>query len=992
VPSHQTISIRSEPSPGAFRSALVRLLDGIRSYTLGPLTLKDPELARKLGWNGGPTASGVSVNEGNALTYAAVWRAVSLISSQAASLPLILYKRLPNGGKERFTSHQTYRLLHDEPNPEMSSMVMRETMTAHCLTWGNCFAEIERDVLGRPIALWPLLPNMVRPYRDQAKRLFYSASAPGVPDVDIPAADMIHVHGLGFDGLLGYSVIHMARESLGLGLAAQKFGATFFGNGSTFGGVLQHPKTLVGTARENIIKSVEARHAGVERAHRFLILEEGMTYQKLGIAPNDAQFLETRQFEITEVARWFGVPPHKLHDLTRATFSNIESENIQFVVDCLQLWLIRWEQELNRKLISRSERNIQFVEHLVEGLLRGDSAARGAFYREMFNIGAVSIDEIRERENLNPIGAANGGDVHWVPLNMAPSDLAMQPKPEPAPPAPPQDGPLTNGRAGELIMAMRETQTGWERLTQAVMAQDQQLTLVATRIAGEQTARAALMAQLETVHGAMRQAIEAELATRDQAARELTEVQTQMQAVRDRWAAERAELETALKAGRTELASLEAAHQARVAELESASKAERERIEAERQASEQAIREALTQDLATARQDAATRAAAAVAEAEQRRDELHAALEAARTEHAQADTARVSLEAALAEQRSMTAAQIAAWAEQQGAATSRVAQAEARIAELIAAVESVTAKHETAIAAENTRRQALEAELADVQAQAEANRVEAERWLGEEAQRALEAAAADTEARVQAERAEAEAIRAALEVSVAEARAQAEAKTASLQAQLAQMERHLAEQRAAAEAEATRAAAIEARAQAERDASVVNLQQAARRAEEEAAARADAEAHANVVRQAEADRVGSVMAAHRALVVDRMQYVIEREADRARRAQATPEKLRNWMDSFYAGHEDLCINAFLPVIRVHLAWMGTGEEAIAVTRELARRHVEQSRAQLRSVLSEDPEEFTRALNALLHRWEHDRAQELADQLLQREIDYARRIA
>lgn len=973
------------------RSLIDRVLAGIgslRSTTVTGLSLRDPELARKLGWGGGPTSAGVPVDEFSAMTYAAVWAAVSLISSQVASLPLILYKRTSNGGKEskeRFTSHQTYRLLHDEPNPEMSSMVMRETLMAHCLTWGNGYAEIERDQLGRPIALWPLLPNQVQPYRDNSLRLRYLVRTPGAPDIEIPAADMLHVPGLGFDGLKGYSVVHMARESLGLGLAAQKFGATFFGNGSTFGGVLTHPKTLVDPALKNLKESVDSRHAGVERAHRFLILEEGMTYQKLGIDPNSAQFLETRQFEISEVARWFNIPPHKLRDLMRATFSNIEQQAIEFVVDTLTPWLVRWEQELNRKLISRSERNIQFVEHLVEGLLRGDSMARSEFYSKMFGIGALSINEIRSRENLNPIGTE--GDVYWVPMNMKPATIQMLPDPQPAPAAPaPKDGSEPDPNAARyetLVIEMRETRTGWERVTAAVTARDAELSVVGSRLDAIQAERAFLMAQLDTAQGAVKLALEAELATRDRAAAELAEAKASMQASLDRWAADEANLRSQLEAQQAELESVRQA---------------KESIEADRQTLRAAVETSTVTiaELEAARDAQRARADAAVAshqllEAERRAQEaalqeeadarLHAVtsdLEAARAERDQVDEERRTIQAALLEQREMSASQVATWAHGHAAAAGKLALAEARVDELTTTQAGLIAERESAAVAEETRRVAANQAFADLRVELEARAAEAERMLHEEMHRAVESVSAEASERDAHQAAE----RAA-------AVAEAEARAADLRAQLEAASAALVAQRAEAAAEAARLQAIVDTSERERQSVVVDMQEAVRQAAAAAVARTEAEARAEAAQRAEETRVAGIVSAHRGLVVDTMRRMIEREADRARRAQATPEKLRTWMESFYTAHEDLCAHALLPVVRVHLAWMGSGDESAAVTRELARRHVERSLADLRSVLSEDPDEFTLALNRVLHHWEHERSQELADHLLQKEIGYGR---
>ena len=219
--------------------------------------------------------------------------------------------------------------------------------------------------------------------------------------------------------LTGYSVIGKARESIGLGAAAERFGGTFFGNGSSFGGVFEHPGTMTPNAQKSFAEAINSRHQGVDRAHKFLVVEEGMKYQRLGIPPNDAQFLETRQFQVTEIARWFGLPPHKLGDLTRATFSNIEQQAIDYYTGSLVTWLTAWEQELEAKLIAPSERGIQVIEHVVEGLLRGDAQSRATHYAQTFQVGGITPNEIRALENRNPI---DGGDRSFVPLNMIPVD------------------------------------------------------------------------------------------------------------------------------------------------------------------------------------------------------------------------------------------------------------------------------------------------------------------------------------------------------------------------------------------------------------------------------------------------------------------------------------------------------------------------------------------------------------------------------------------
>jgi len=419
----------------------------VRSYTVGPLTSRSPELAKYFG-GGGSSMAGVSVNEHNISSVSAVWAAVGLLSDDISSLPLMLYKRLPNGGKDKFETHPLYRLLHDEPNPEMTSMVFRRTMQAHASIWQNAYAEIERDKVGRPIALWPLVPESVRVARDRTRALVYVVSNPDGGEVTVPAADMIHLVGRSHDGTVGSSLVEKAKESIGLALAAEQFGATFFGNGATFGGVISFtgakPPEM---SDDNYRQQLEARHQGVKRAHKLLALYNGATYTETGVEPNSAQFLETRTFQIREVARWFKIPPHKLADLADATFSNVEQMNTEYYTSAIRPWLVLWEQELTRKLVSRLERSQQFIEHSIEGFLRGDTAARSAFYTALFNIGAITINEVRGYENLDPLP---GGDQAFVQVNnLMPLDKVNEhaeaqieamkaPKSAPAPAAPAQ--------------------------------------------------------------------------------------------------------------------------------------------------------------------------------------------------------------------------------------------------------------------------------------------------------------------------------------------------------------------------------------------------------------------------------------------------------------------------------------------------------------------------------------------------------------------------
>ena len=365
---------------------------------------------------GGKTVAGARVSEQTALQLSAFYCGVRVLTDALAQTPLILYRRRAAGGKERATDHPVYDLLHTRPNPLMSAFVFRETMQGHMVVWGNAFAEIEEAGDGRAVALWPLLPDRTHIEVVDGQK-FVITTLPGGQQVPLPAKRVLHLPGFGFDGLQGRSLVWLARQSLGLTKATEQFGASFFGSGSKLAGILSHPNTLTEAAKENMRRSWNDLHEGLSAAHRIAILEEGLKWQQIGVPPEDAQFLQTRKLQITEIARWLKIPPHKIMDLEKATFSNIEEQNIQFVQDSMLPWFVRWEQDLSWALLSSTERKTLFVEFLVDGLLRGDTKARGEFYTKMFNVGAFSPNEILEKENQNPV---EGGDQHFVPLNMVP--------------------------------------------------------------------------------------------------------------------------------------------------------------------------------------------------------------------------------------------------------------------------------------------------------------------------------------------------------------------------------------------------------------------------------------------------------------------------------------------------------------------------------------------------------------------------------------------
>lgn len=382
---------------------------------------------------GPETAAGVRVNEKSALASTAVFGAIRVLAETIGSLPLIVYERLDPRGKRRASDHRLFPILHDQANPEMTAVMFRETLTGHMVSWGNAYAEIEYDHASRVVALWPLLPDRTYPQRVNGRKVFIT-HVNGTP---VPLADdrVLHIAGLGYDGLVGYSPIFLARQAIALALATEEFGARYFGNGARPGGALKHKGRLDQPTHDRLKASWAAAHQGLTNSQRVAILEEGMEWQSIGVPPEDSQFLETRKFQVNEISRIFRVPPHMLADLERATFSNIEHQGIEFVVHTLRPWLVRWEQTLLAKLFGVRGRN--FAEFLVDGLLRGDIVSRYNAYAVGRNGGWLSSDDIRDMENMNPLGPEKGGDIYLVPLNMVPADKVGELSGQPV--APPTD-------------------------------------------------------------------------------------------------------------------------------------------------------------------------------------------------------------------------------------------------------------------------------------------------------------------------------------------------------------------------------------------------------------------------------------------------------------------------------------------------------------------------------------------------------------------------
>lgn len=371
----------------------------------------------------GRTTSGKTVNERTALQTTAVYACVRILSETIASLPLHVY-RYTEGEKAKDTEHVLYTLLHDEPNPDMTSFVFRETLMSHLLIWGNAYSQILRNRSGQVIGLYPLLPDQMSVHRSEKGKLYYvynryEEDNPNFQEkgsIVLSQEEVLHIPGLGFDGLIGYSPIALAKNAVGMTLACEEYGASFFGNGANPGGVLEHPGILKDPAK--VRDSWNAVYQGTRNAHKVAVLEEGMSYKQIGIPPEEAQFLETRKFQVNEIARLFRIPPHMVGDLEKSSFSNIEQQSLEFVKYTLDPWVVRFEQALKKSLLLPEEKKTHFIKFNVDGLLRGDYQSRMNGYAIGRQNGWLSTNDIRELEELNPISPEEGGDLYLINGNM----------------------------------------------------------------------------------------------------------------------------------------------------------------------------------------------------------------------------------------------------------------------------------------------------------------------------------------------------------------------------------------------------------------------------------------------------------------------------------------------------------------------------------------------------------------------------------------------
>ena len=373
----------------------------------------------------GTSGSGKAVNATTAIQLSTVYACVRVISETVASLPLGVFEATGEGNRKA-TEHPLYRLLHDEPNSEMTSFVLREVMLGHMLLWGNSYCQIIRNGRNKISGVYPLLPDKMAVDRDKNGALTYTYSTASGQTVTLPPEDVLHIPGLGFDGVMGYSPIALEKNAIGLGIASEEYGSKFFSNGARPSGILTHPNTVKNP--KALRESWNAAYGGSYNANRVAILEEGMTFTPIARPNNEAQFLETRKFQVDEICRIFRVPPHLVGNLEHATFSNIEHQSIDFAVHTIRPWLVRIEQSMNRALFSEQEKARFYVQFNMDGLMRGDYKSRMEGYAIARQNGWMSANDIRALENQNPIPADQGGDTYLVNGNMIPITAALKAK------------------------------------------------------------------------------------------------------------------------------------------------------------------------------------------------------------------------------------------------------------------------------------------------------------------------------------------------------------------------------------------------------------------------------------------------------------------------------------------------------------------------------------------------------------------------------------
>ncbi|HET6498188.1 MAG TPA: phage portal protein, partial [Coriobacteriia bacterium] len=433
---------------------------------------------------GPESATGVRVSADTAMRASAVWGCVRLISETVASLPLSIYSRTEDGGRKEATQHPIYTLLHYRPNRLQTSTEFVQMLTASALLRGNGYAEIVPGPRGPVDQLLPLHPDRVTPEETTSGIRYRVMRKNGQTDYLLDE-DLLHLRGITSDGLLGLSIIEYARETVGLALATESYGARLFSQNARPGGVLTHPSKLNQETADRIRASWQQAHAGLGNAHAVAVLEEGMKFEPVGMTNEDAQFLATREFQAEEIARWFGVPPHMIGLTSKSTSwgSGIEAQSINFLTYTLLPWLRRWEQTIARDLIVAD--GYYFAKFNVNGLLRGDSAARSSFYSLGRQWGYLSVNDIRGLEDLNPV---ENGDIYLQPLNMVEAGTP------PAPPSPAPAPPATGGARAHHALLVQDAAA---RIIRREVAA---LTKAAQRTAADASAWSAAVAEFYTDH------------------------------------------------------------------------------------------------------------------------------------------------------------------------------------------------------------------------------------------------------------------------------------------------------------------------------------------------------------------------------------------------------------------------------------------------------------------------------------------------------------
>lgn len=374
------------------------------------------------------TVSGHHVTPEAALACGAYFACIQAISVDIGRLPMDIYKRKSDGSRILNRDHPSYKLMHDRPNPTMSAQAFRETLTSYALNNGNGIAEIQRDGAGDPVHLWPIHPSRVQFRKQAGGGLIYRVrvddmkASTSANYVDLKANDVYHIHGLG-DGDIGYSIAHLAAESVGLSFAQQEFASGFFGNGAAFSGVLEHPGQIGEEGLQNLRRSWNDMYSGATKSNGTLILEEGMSFKAMSVPPDAAQFLESRQFQIEEICRWFRVPPLKIGHNQNTPYSNVESLNEVYLQDALDCWLSRWENEHSAKLVLEKERGKIIADHDTTPLLGTDAKTRYENHRIAINNGIMTVNEVRTKENLPPV---DGGSKLLIGQSMTTLDVVSE--------------------------------------------------------------------------------------------------------------------------------------------------------------------------------------------------------------------------------------------------------------------------------------------------------------------------------------------------------------------------------------------------------------------------------------------------------------------------------------------------------------------------------------------------------------------------------------